>query len=89
MLDCTSLRQLVPVQDKLYSGLRKIEPVQNHIKPELQHKITLKNLDKTTMSEAFDKLRILKNNVDVKVLKLFKRFNQWPQKICKRHLPFL
>ena len=43
MSDCTGLRQLVSVQEKLYwfkkdrTGLRKIEPVQNHIKPELQH----------------------------------------------------
>ena len=37
MSDCTSLRQLVPVQDELYwTGLRKIELVHNHIKPKLQ-----------------------------------------------------
>ena len=43
MSDCTSLRQLVLYQcTRNCTVLRKIEPVQNHIKPELQHTIVLK-----------------------------------------------
>ena len=36
MSDCTSLRQKYQCKRNC-AGLRKIEPVQKHIKPELQH----------------------------------------------------